>query len=547
MGVWPDEEDDPVGGPVPDPSERTWRHPSELAAGFGPAPSASPSASEIAVMVDGPGRSPVRSASMLGGCLAVAALGVAALYLVASPSSLTQAVGSEGRSGPPDPSGIDRAISDAIADAFEASAPDAVTAAADLDAADRAGQIASAEIVPTPDASPGDDLAAFTDSSDALRSDQSDSATSATSAGPPPATVYAEPDEWVSTVGPGVFTSRRAGEQPVAGITMVDGMIVTSASAVDRLADVFLSLNGRWIVATVVSTDPVTDLALLAVEDETADLTNPFGPPGPAVLVGATVRIGVDAMETPDGPAPTEPLGEAEGLTEAGRWPGSTNGDSDDDSRGDSAEGNGRGSANRGPNAGGRGNGTGAASGNSAPSEQGQSGGGSDTEGGITHAIGMSGKVFAIDGDETLPLIRSSIPYEPGYGGLPLLDRQGRMVGVIVNGTASHNVNAVPITTALQFVRAVQAADATAPVDLGFLTVDDQEGRATVFAVERGGPAEGVLQRGDRILSIGQVDPVDSVDSAALIEWARLAGSGAEIEIEIERAGRRFPARLTLG
>jgi serine protease Do len=155
-------------------------------------------------------------------------------------------------------------------------------------------------------------------------------------------------------------------------------------------------------------------------------------------------------------------------------------------------------------------------------------------------------------------MIQTSASVGPGHSGGPLVDIQGRAIGVITVGVDGGGpppglAYAVPICRRTRDV--IERLLAGRSVEYGFLGVRAAEvegtpaaggeGRAVVLAAVAGdGPAWACgLRRGDIIVSL---DGAAVTSSDAFIQRIGERGPGAEAEIEFEREGRREKARARL-
>jgi S1-C subfamily serine protease len=153
--------------------------------------------------------------------------------------------------------------------------------------------------------------------------------------------------------------------------------------------------------------------------------------------------------------------------------------------------------------------------------------------GGTGSLVRAGGVVTAVDqqitasddngGSEVLTgLIQTNANVQPGDSGGPLLDRDGRVVGVDTAASTSAGYQsisqtsagyAVPIATALEVVHHIESGDGTGTTHVGGtaflgvnLTTDAYSGAPLVAGVVSGGPAEAAgLQQGDTITAIDGV------------------------------------------
>jgi putative serine protease PepD len=152
-------------------------------------------------------------------------------------------------------------------------------------------------------------------------------------------------------------------------------------------------------------------------------------------------------------------------------------------------------------------------------------------------------------------LIQTDAAINPGNSGGPLVDAQGRVVGMntAVAGNAQNIGFAIPIDSAKPIVDALRAHPSTAgstpstsrPL-LGVSVTDDQSGAgALVQNVVSGSPADGAgIQSGDVVTSIdGQ-----SISSAAdLIAITQSHKPGDQLTIVYSRGGTDHTVKVKLG
>jgi putative serine protease PepD len=167
---------------------------------------------------------------------------------------------------------------------------------------------------------------------------------------------------------------------------------------------------------------------------------------------------------------------------------------------------------------------------------------------GIVSALGRS--IEAPNGFSIADAIQTDAPINPGNSGGPLLDANGRVVGVnsqiATAGAGGGNVGvgfAVPATLVQQVVPVLERGGAVARPYLGLSTGDAPGGGALVGSAT--GPAASAgVRAGDVIVEAGgqAVDGPDDV-SAALADRE----PGETITLTVRRGGDRVEVEVTLG
>ena len=167
---------------------------------------------------------------------------------------------------------------------------------------------------------------------------------------------------------------------------------------------------------------------------------------------------------------------------------------------------------------------------------------------GIISSLGRT--IQAPNGFSISNAIQTDAAINPGNSGGPLLDEEGRVIGVnsqIRTGDgASAGVGfAVPVDEIKRALPALERGESVERAYLGVRMGPAPEGGAAVGSVEPGGPAErGGLQGGDRIVEI-EGQPVDDSDD---VSGAVNAGRpGQELRIVVERGGQRRTLTVELG
>jgi S1-C subfamily serine protease len=169
---------------------------------------------------------------------------------------------------------------------------------------------------------------------------------------------------------------------------------------------------------------------------------------------------------------------------------------------------------------------------------------------GIISALGRT--ITAPNGFSISGAVQTDAAINPGNSGGPLLDAQGRVIGVNsqiqTNGGSNQNSGvgfAVPVDAVKRALPALEHGKSVRHAFLGVSTQAAAGGGATVGDVVAGGPAaKGGLQRGDVIVSIGG-SSVSGPDDVAAAVNARTPGD--KVAVVVERGGNRRTLNVTLG
>jgi len=153
---------------------------------------------------------------------------------------------------------------------------------------------------------------------------------------------------------------------------------------------------------------------------------------------------------------------------------------------------------------------------------------------------------FSIDN-----VVQTDAAINPGNSGGPLLDANGRVVGINAQIATSSQANsgvgfAIPIDTAKQVLAQLKRGEEIKRSYLGVKTGDAVTGTgAVVDSVVPDGPAaDAGLRAGDRVLSVAGRTVDESTDIAAAISGAK---PGAEVKIGVRRGDGERTLGVTLG
>jgi S1-C subfamily serine protease len=168
---------------------------------------------------------------------------------------------------------------------------------------------------------------------------------------------------------------------------------------------------------------------------------------------------------------------------------------------------------------------------------------------GIVSALGRT--IQAPNGFSISGAVQTDAAINPGNSGGPLLDGQGRVIGVnaqIRTEGDSDNSGvgfAVPVDEVKRVLPALERGEEVKRAFLGISSGPAPDGGAAVGAVVPGGPADrGGLREGDRIVEIAGT-PVRDPDDVSTAVNARRPGD--EVRVVVERGGERRTLTVTLG
>ena len=163
---------------------------------------------------------------------------------------------------------------------------------------------------------------------------------------------------------------------------------------------------------------------------------------------------------------------------------------------------------------------------------------------GVVSAVGR--RITAPDGSRIRDAIQTDAAVNPGNSGGPLLDGEGRVIGVIAQSRGDGLSFAVPIDTLRRISRELERRGEVRRAYLGVSTSDPERGSgALVVEVVEGAPAaEAGLRDGDVILSVAGRRVRDSEGVARAIEDLR---PGRRVEIEFRRGSVSRSVEVELG
>jgi S1-C subfamily serine protease len=153
-------------------------------------------------------------------------------------------------------------------------------------------------------------------------------------------------------------------------------------------------------------------------------------------------------------------------------------------------------------------------------------------------------RVDAPDGFPIRDAIQTDAAVNPGNSGGPLLDAQGRVIGVISQGRGDGIAFAVPVATLERVVPQLERHGRVRRAYLGVSTTTSRRGALVREATEPGPAARAGLRGGDVIVAVGGRRVRDSEDVAAVVADRR---PRERVEIEYLRDGERTSVEVVLG
>jgi putative serine protease PepD len=171
--------------------------------------------------------------------------------------------------------------------------------------------------------------------------------------------------------------------------------------------------------------------------------------------------------------------------------------------------------------------------------------------GGLVSALDRT--IVAPNGFTVAHAIQTDASFNPGNSGGPLLDSDGRIVGIVDQiGNGGYQVStstgvgfAVPVELAETDLRAIEHGLKPAHAYLGAGATDASLQGALVQTVSANGPAgHAGIKPGDAILDFGASKIRGAGDLVAAIAAHR---PGDRVKLTIERSSRRIVVRVTLG
>jgi S1-C subfamily serine protease len=168
---------------------------------------------------------------------------------------------------------------------------------------------------------------------------------------------------------------------------------------------------------------------------------------------------------------------------------------------------------------------------------------------GIVSALGRT--IQAPNGFSISGAIQTDAAINPGNSGGPLLDEQGRVIGVnsqIRTGGGNANTGvgfAVPVDEIKRSLPALEKGESPKRAFLGVSSAPAADGGAEIGEVVANSPAARAgLRQGDTIVEIAD-QPVREPDDVSAVVNARRPGD--EVRVVVERGGERRTLTVTLG
>jgi putative serine protease PepD len=173
-------------------------------------------------------------------------------------------------------------------------------------------------------------------------------------------------------------------------------------------------------------------------------------------------------------------------------------------------------------------------------------------EGTVTSGIvsALDRTIQAPNGFSISGAIQTDAAINPGNSGGPLLDSQGRVIGVNSQIASQSGSNsgvgfAIPVDQVKRVIPFLEKGQKVPHAYLGVGTNNTEQGGALIGTIVAGGPADkGGLKEGDRVVQIGG-QPVRSADD--LSATVNDHKPGDKVQIVVERGGQRRTLTVTLG
>jgi putative serine protease PepD len=173
-------------------------------------------------------------------------------------------------------------------------------------------------------------------------------------------------------------------------------------------------------------------------------------------------------------------------------------------------------------------------------------------EGTVTSGIvsALDRTIQAPNGFSISGAIQTDAAINPGNSGGPLLDSQGRVIGVNSQIASQSGSNsgvgfAIPVDQVKRVVPFLEKGEKVPHAYLGVASGETQAGGAQIGQIVAGGPADkGGLREGDRVVQIGG-QPVRSPDDLSAAVNDRKPGE--KVQVTVERGGERRTLTVTLG
>jgi S1-C subfamily serine protease len=173
-------------------------------------------------------------------------------------------------------------------------------------------------------------------------------------------------------------------------------------------------------------------------------------------------------------------------------------------------------------------------------------------EGTVTSGIvsALDRTIQAPNGFSISGAIQTDAAINPGNSGGPLLDAQGRVIGVNSQIASQSGSNsgvgfAIPVDQVKRVIPFLEKGQSVPHAYLGVRSGDTPTGGAQVGDVVAGGPADkGGIRAGDRVISIGG-QPVRGADDLSAAVNDRKPGE--KVDVTVERGGQRRTLTVTLG